>query len=67
MPIKIAVASGEGGTGKITVAVNLFQLLNREQQNKTHLVDCDVEEPNDMLFFPEAELATESTIFQEIL
>ncbi len=66
MSIKIAVASGKGGTGKTTVAVNLFQLLNREQQNKTLLVDCDVEEPNDMLFFPEAQLASENTVLQEI-
>ena len=66
MSTKIAVASGKGGTGKTTVAVNLYQLLNREYQNKTLLVDCDVEEPNDMLFFPEARLAGENTIFQEI-
>lgn len=66
MSIKIAVASGKGGTGKTTVAVNLYNLLNREQGNHALLVDCDVEEPNDMLFFPEAQLLEENIIYQEI-
>jgi len=38
----ISVASGKGGTGKTTVAVNLALSL----QNVL-LLDCDVEEPND--------------------
>ncbi|HRT12854.1 MAG TPA: P-loop NTPase, partial [Methanoculleus sp.] len=48
--MKIAIASGKGGTGKSTVAANLgFTLaLSRE----VALVDCDVEEPNLHLFFP---------------
>ncbi|TXT56962.1 MAG: Iron-sulfur cluster carrier protein [Candidatus Thorarchaeota archaeon] len=37
----IAVASGKGGTGKTTVAVNLALSVG-----KTNLIDCDVEEPN---------------------
>jgi len=37
----ISVASGKGGTGKTTVAVNLALSLGRAQ-----LLDCDVEEPN---------------------
>ena len=37
----ISVASGKGGTGKTTVAVNLALSLENVQ-----LIDCDVEEPN---------------------
>lgn len=40
----LAIASGKGGTGKTTVAVNLALSLGRVQ-----LLDCDVEEPNDHL------------------
>jgi len=43
--MKIAVASGKGGTGKTTVAVNLALSLGNVQ-----LIDCDVEEPNAHLF-----------------
>jgi MinD superfamily P-loop ATPase len=41
----ISVASGKGGTGKTTVAVNLALSLNNVQ-----FLDCDVEEPNAHLF-----------------
>lgn len=44
--MKIAVASGKGGTGKTTFSV-AFALANRE---RARLVDCDVEEPNAHLF-----------------
>lgn len=37
----IAIASGKGGTGKTTVAVNMALSLENVQ-----LLDCDVEEPN---------------------
>ncbi|MBA7508225.1 Iron-sulfur cluster carrier protein [subsurface metagenome] len=40
-----SVASGKGGTGKTTVAVNLALSLNNVQ-----LLDCDVEEPNCHIF-----------------
>jgi MinD superfamily P-loop ATPase len=43
--MKIAIASGKGGTGKTTVAVNLALALENVQ-----LFDCDVEEPNCHLF-----------------
>lgn len=51
MPYKIAVASGKGGTGKTTVSVNLLTYLRKTTEGRVHLVDCDVEEPNDLLFF----------------
>ncbi|OGX07579.1 MAG: (4Fe-4S)-binding protein [Omnitrophica WOR_2 bacterium GWA2_37_7] len=41
----ISVASGKGGTGKTTIAVNLALSLSNVQ-----LIDCDVEEPNAALF-----------------
>jgi MinD superfamily P-loop ATPase len=41
----ISVASGKGGTGKTTVAVNLALSLEHAQ-----LLDCDVEEPNAQIF-----------------
>jgi len=44
----LAIASGKGGTGKTTVAVNLARALDRPLQ----LLDCDVEEPNSHLFLP---------------
>ncbi len=54
MPFKIAIASGKGGTGKTTVAVNLFHFIHQNVSKKIQLVDCDVEEPNDHIFFPDA-------------
>jgi MinD superfamily P-loop ATPase len=41
----ISIASGKGGTGKTTIAVNLA--LSMEQ---CQLLDCDVEEPNASIF-----------------
>ena len=48
--MKIAIASGKGGTGKSTVAANLAWALASSRD--VVLVDCDVEEPNLHLFFP---------------
>ncbi len=48
--IKIAIASGKGGTGKTLVATNLFYALLQLNQQLV-LVDCDAEEPNTMIFF----------------
>jgi MinD superfamily P-loop ATPase len=42
----IAIASGKGGTGKTTVAVNLARIF----ESPVQLLDCDVEEPNVQLF-----------------
>lgn len=43
----IAIASGKGGTGKTTVALNLSAA---SPQDSVTLLDCDVEEPNAHLF-----------------
>jgi len=43
--MKIAVASGKGGTGKTTVSLNLALSIDNAQ-----LLDCDVEEPDCHLF-----------------
>ncbi len=48
--IKIAIASGKGGTGKTLVSTNLFYILQKLGVKVT-LIDCDAEEPNDMIFF----------------
>lgn len=47
--MKIAIASGKGGTGKTLVAVNLALTAARAGRT-VRLCDCDVEEPNDHLF-----------------
>lgn len=64
--MKIAVASGKGGTGKTTVSVNLFHLLSNNSDKKVQLVDCDVEEPNDALFFRNATKLKQEDAFQLI-
>lgn len=43
--MKIVVASGKGGTGKTSVAVNLALSVGAKQ-----ILDCDVEEPNVHIF-----------------
>jgi MinD superfamily P-loop ATPase len=51
--MKIAFASGKGGTGKTTVAVNFaYHLASFNQQ--IQYLDCDVEEPNGHLFLKPA-------------
>ncbi|NLE39245.1 MAG: P-loop NTPase [Pirellulaceae bacterium] len=47
--MKIAIASGKGGTGKTTVATNLARVAAVEGRAVAYL-DCDVEEPNGHLF-----------------
>lgn len=47
--MKVAIASGKGGTGKSTVSTNLAYLLSKKYDDVT-LFDCDVEEPNCHIF-----------------
>jgi MinD superfamily P-loop ATPase len=57
--IRIAVASGKGGTGKTTFAVSLAAVLAGQGVNVTY-VDCDVEEPNGHVFLkPEIDSVTD--------
>lgn len=56
--MRVAVASGKGGTGKTTVAVNLALSLKGE----VCLADCDVEEPNDHLFL-DVKMDTQEPVF----
>ena len=53
--MNVSIASGKGGTGKTTIAVNLALALGDVQ-----LLDCDVEEPNCHIFLdPEINEARE--------
>lgn len=47
--MKIAIASGKGGTGKTTVSTNLALAAARRGLSVAY-IDCDVEEPNGQLF-----------------
>jgi len=58
--MKLAIASGKGGTGKSMVAANLAYTLSLTEP--VTLVDCDVEEPNLHLFFPAPATTTEVTV-----
>ncbi|MBL7190629.1 ATP-binding protein [bacterium] len=51
--MRIAVASGKGGTGKTTIAVNLAYTMSKNGEDVVY-VDCDVEEPNGHLFLKPA-------------
>ena len=62
--MKIAVASGKGGTGKTFVATNLFNVLSG-RGDKVTLVDCDAEAPDDLLFF-DAEKRDESEVTHQV-
>lgn len=56
--MKIVIASGKGGTGKTTLAVNLAIALAGE--GSVGLLDCDVEEPNCHLYLKPPFDATEA-------
>lgn len=66
MSLKIAIASGKGGTGKTTVAVNLYLAIEKYRDKNVTLMDCDVEEPNDVLFFQDALVKEEKQVTQII-
>jgi len=63
----LTIASGKGGTGKTTLAVNLAHALSAREQSRPAagprrricLLDCDVEEPNDHLFMRPAFVSEE--------
>ncbi|MCF7958984.1 MAG: ATP-binding protein [Phycisphaerae bacterium] len=60
--MKIAIASGKGGTGKTTIATNLAVVLSKQGRD-VELLDCDVEEPNCHIFVkPEMETSSPITI-----
>jgi MinD superfamily P-loop ATPase len=50
----VAIASGKGGTGKTSLAVNMALSIGRCQ-----LLDCDVEEPNAYLFLQSNLISTQ--------
>ena len=62
--MKIAIASGKGGTGKTTLSVNIAQAID----SPLVLLDCDVEEPNSRLFLNTEYVGEEvvSTLIPEI-
>ena len=60
--MKIAIASGKGGTGKTTIATNLAYSIGRMGKDVQYL-DCEVEEPNGHIFLkPDIEKTQNATI-----
>jgi MinD superfamily P-loop ATPase len=66
MAVKISVASGKGGTGKTSVAVYLFRSIAENWTPNVRLMDCDVEEPNDHIFFPGAKENSQREVTRKI-
>ncbi|AQQ71797.1 ParA-like protein [Limihaloglobus sulfuriphilus] len=60
--MKIAIASGKGGTGKTTIATNLAYSISHNGY-KTQYLDCDAEEPNGHIFLkPHIDVSEDVTI-----
>jgi MinD superfamily P-loop ATPase len=61
--MRVAIASGKGGTGKTTLAVNLALLA--AQDSPVLLMDLDVEEPNGGIFI-QGELQSETQVYRQV-
>lgn len=62
--MKIAVASGKGGTGKSTVSTNFAYFLS-ETNEDVAIIDCDVEEPNCHIFL-NPDIKTDKKVFLSV-
>jgi len=60
--VRIAIASGKGGTGKTTIATNLASTISHSGM-KVQYLDCDAEEPNGHIFLkPRIESSEDVTV-----
>ncbi|MBN1885823.1 MAG: ATP-binding protein [Candidatus Krumholzibacteriota bacterium] len=65
--MRIAIASGKGGTGKTTIATNLAAVAAAAGRRSTY-VDCDVEEPNGHIFLkPEIDRSEPVTMLMPVV
>ncbi len=62
--LRIAMASGKGGTGKTTIAVNLLAAAIAAEKSVAYL-DCDVEEPNGAIFLA-PEIRRDEPVFASV-
>ncbi|MDE3741256.1 hypothetical protein [Maribacter polysaccharolyticus] len=56
----------KGVPAKRPFSVNLFKRLNERRGTRVQLVDCDVEEPNDIIFFCDAEVIDVQEVSQKV-
>jgi len=62
--MKIAVASGKGGTGKTLISTNIFDTLIKNG-TRAVLVDCDAEAPNSIAFF-DVKMVSKSEVYHNV-